>query len=542
MMNEIKNCSIFGISESNFSSIRKDGEPLTLKLIRLNMKTLQKSVILLVFALILSSGVATAQSLDAFKEKVTEFTLDNGLHFIIIQRDVAPVASFVTHVNIGSVNEPVGQTGITHIFEHMAFKGSQTIGTTNFEEEFPIIMAMDQAYQAWHREKISINPDEEKLKELWAEFLRLQEKSQEFVINNEFSEIIDRAGAVGMNAFVSNDETGYFYSLPQNKAELWFWMEAERFTNPVMREFYVEKDVIWEERRDRTDNNPIGRMIEEFFSVAFSAHAYRNPPIGWPSDIDAVNIEDTMRFFETYYIPQNLTMAIAGDVDPKEMRRLAEKYFGNWPARPDSPQVTTVEPPQRGERRFTIVDQSQPILLIGYKGVAAHHEDFFALGMLSDILFNGRTSRMNRSLVIDQKLALQVQGINGFPGTRYPGLLLMIGVPNQGVDIDELEEAMYVEIERIKNEGVTQAELDRVRTQARANTIRGLRSNMNLALGFARANNQTGSWQTVFTDLDRMSEVTVEDIQRVAEQYLIKTSRTVGRLVTEEQPTASIEQ
>lgn len=503
---------------------------------------IHKSVMLLVFSLLISFVSVTAQSLETFKERVTEFTLDNGLHFIIIQRDVAPVASFVTHVNIGSVNEPVGQTGITHIFEHMAFKGSQTIGTTNFEEEYPIILAMDQAYQAWHRESRSISPDPEKLEELWAEFLRLQDKSQEFVINNEFSEIIDRAGAVGMNAFVSNDETGYFYSLPQNKAELWFWMEADRFTNPVMREFYIEKDVIWEERRDRTDNNPIGRMIEEFISVAFSAHSYRNPPIGWPADIDAVNIEDTIRFFETYYIPQNLTMAIAGDVDPKEMRRLAEKYFGNWPARPDSPIVTTIEPPQRGERRFTIVDQSQPILMIGYKSVAGHHEDFHALSLLSDILFNGRTSRMFRSLVVDQKLALQLQGFNGFPGTRYPGLMLMLGVPNQGVDIDELEQAMYAEIDRVINEGVTQAELDRVRTQARANTIRGLRSNMNLALSFARANNQTGSWTTVFTDLDRMNEVTVEDIQRVAQEYLVQRSRTVGRLVTEDQPTASIEQ
>lgn len=484
---------------------------------------------------------ASAQRLDAFEERVTEFTLDNGLHFIIIHRDVAPVASFVTHINVGAVDEPVGQTGITHIFEHMAFKGSQTIGTTNFEEEYPIILAMDQAYQAWHRESISINPDKEKLEELWAEFERLQEKSQEFVINNEFSEIIDREGAVGMNAFVSSDQTGYFYSLPQNKAELWFWMEADRFTNPVMREFYVEKDVIWEERRDRTDNNPIGRLIEEFNSVAFSAHPYKNPPVGWPSDIDAVNIENTIYFFEKYYIPQNLAIAIAGDVDPVEMRRLAEKYFGHWPARPDSPVVTVVEPPQRGERRFEIVDQSQPILMIGYKSVAQHHEDFQALNMLASILFSGRTSRAYRSLVVEDQLALQVQGFNGFPGTKYPGLFLVLGVPNQGVDLDELESRIYDEIERIKNEGVTQEELDRVVTQARANTVRGLRSNMNLALSFATAHNQRGDWRTIFTDLDALSEITTEDIQRVAEQYLVRQSRTVGRIVTEESQTASLD-
>ncbi len=482
-----------------------------------------------------------SQNLEQFEQNVTEFTLDNGLHFIIIQRDVAPVASFVTHVNVGSADEPVGKTGITHIFEHMAFKGSQTIGTTSFEDEYPVIMEMDRAYQAWHRERTSLNPDEEKLSELWAEFVRLQDESQEFVVNNEFSEIVDREGAVGMNAFVSNDETGFFYSLPQNKAELWFWMESDRFTNPVMREFYIEKDVIWEERRDRTDNNPIGRLIEEFNSIAFSAHTYKNPPVGWPSDIDAVNIEDTIDFFETYYIPQNLAIAISGDVDPDDMRRLAETYFGHWPARPDSPNVTVIEPEQRGERRFDIEDQSQPILLIGYKSVAESHEDFQALSMLSNVLFSGRTSRMYRSLVVDDQLALQLQGFNGYPGSRFAGLFLILAVPNQGVDIDELESRIYEEIERIQTEGVTQQELDRVVTQARANTVRGLRSNMNLALSFAQAHNQRGDWRTIFTDLDRLSEVSTDDIQRVAQQYLVQRSRTVGRIVTQQEQTVSLD-
>jgi len=503
------------------------------------MKLTRVSIILFVFLLCFWSTDVYAQNLEAFKERVTEFTLDNGLHFIIIERDVAPVASFVTHVNVGAVNEPVGKTGITHIFEHMAFKGSNTIGTTNFEEEYPLIMEMDKAYKAWHREYSKPNSDEEKLDELWAEFERLQDESQEYVKNNEFSEIVDREGAVGMNAFVSNDETGFFYSLPQNKAELWFWMEADRFTNPVMREFYIEKNVIWEERRDRTDNNPIGRLIEEFNSVAFSAHPYKNPPVGWPSDIDAVTVEDAMNFYETYYIPQNLTIGIAGDVDPDEMRRMAEKYFGHWPSRPDSPQVTVVEPPQRGERRFTIVDQSQPILLIGYKSVDENHPDSPALSMLASILFNGRTSRLYRKLVEDEQLALQVQGFDGYPGNRFPGLMLMVGVPNQGVDLDELEKRMYEEIDMIKEDGVTQEELDRVRTQSRASTVRGLRSNMNLALSFAQANNRRGSWETIFTDLDRLNEVTVEDIKRVANEYFVSKSRTVGKIVSEENQTAS---
>ncbi|AXJ01303.1 putative Zn-dependent peptidase [Cyclonatronum proteinivorum] len=496
---------------------------------------------ILVSLLLLMAAVPQlqAQSLEAFEQRVTEFTLDNGLHFIIIQRDVAPVATFVTFGNIGAVDEPVGQTGITHIFEHMAFKGTHTIGTTDIEAEMPLIQAQDDAYRAWHRESTSHNPDEELVAGLWAEFERLRDEAQEFVVNNEFSMIIDREGAVGMNAFVSADATGYFYSLPQNRAELWFKLESDRFMNPVMREFYQEKDVIWEERRDRTDNNPIGRLIEEFNSIAFSAHPYRNPPIGWPSDIDAVTIRETLAFYDTYFIPQNLTMAIAGDVDPAEMRRLAEKYFGSWPAREDSPRVVTVEPPQRGERRFTIEDQSQPILMIGYKSVDEQHPDFAPISMLASILFDGRTSRMYRSLVVDEQLALQVQGFNGFPGTRFPGLFLVLGVPNAGVETAEIEQRIYEEIERIQQEGVTESELERVRTQARASTIRGLRSNMNIALSFAETHARTGDWRNTFRDIDRLSEVTVEDIQRVAQEYLIPRARTVGKIINAETPVAS---
>ncbi|MCH8568569.1 MAG: insulinase family protein [Balneolales bacterium] len=492
----------------------------------------------IIFIALLLPQMVSSQSLEAFEERVTEFTLDNGLHFIIIQRDVAPVASFVTFVNIGSANEPVGQTGITHIFEHMAFKGTHTIGTTDIEAELPLIKAMDDAYRAWHKESVRSNPDEELLERLWADFTRLRDESQKFVVNNEFSEIIDREGAVGMNAYVSADETAFFYSLPQNRAELWFKLEADRFMNPVMREFYQEKDVIWEERRDRTDNNPIGRLIEEFNSVAFSAHTYKNPPIGWPSDIDAVTIRETLAFYETYYIPQNLTIAIAGDVNPTEMKRLAEKYFGSWPAREDSPELNVVEPPQRGERRFTIEDQSQPILMIGYKSVDALHEDFAPLNLLASILFEGRTSRMYRSLVVDEQLALQLQGFNGFPGTRFPGLFVVLGVPNQGVEINDLEARIYEEIETLINDGVTQQELDRVRTQARASAVRGLTSNMNLALGFARTHAQTGDWRNTFIDIERLNDVTIEDIQRVARQYLIERNRTVGSIVTQSQETA----
>ncbi|MEX0680846.1 MAG: pitrilysin family protein [Balneolales bacterium] len=475
---------------------------------------------------------AQAQDLDAFEQKVTEFTLENGLTFIIIQRKVAPVASFVTHVQAGSANEPVGKTGITHVFEHMAFQGSKTIGTTNWEEEKVVLKNLDDAYKAWLTASRKPAPDKEKLDELRSEFEQLREKAGEYVVNNEFSQIVEQEGAVGLNAYVNADETAFFYSLPQHKAELWFALEADRFKNPVMREFYTEKNVIMEERRDRIDNSPFGRLIEEFVSVAFSAHTYKHLPIGWPSDIEAVNMSDAMNFYERHYVPSNMTIAIAGDVDPDLMRAYAETYFGDMPAASPPPQLLTIEPPQRGERRFVIEEESQPVLMIGYHTVDANHPDAIPLDLLSGILFDGRTSRLYRRLVTEEQMALQIGGFNGYPGDRYPGLFIIYAVPNRGIDVSDIENAVYEELDRIREGTLRREELERVRTNIRASVVRGLNSNQNMALNLAQTHAKKGDWRTIFTDLDKLTEVTIEDLQRVAGMYFQKSNRTVGSIQT----------
>jgi len=480
------------------------------------------------------SSVSWAQNLEAFEERVTEFTLDNGLHFIIIERDIAPVASFVTFVDVGSANEPANNTGIAHIFEHMVFKGSKDIGTTNWEEEQKHIDEMDKAYRAWIREKYRPNPDEEKMANYWNEFEKHKEAASEFVVTNEFDEIVSREGATGLNAFTSADATGYFYSLPQNKAELWFSLEADRFKNPVFREFFEEKEVIMEERRMRTDSNPVGRLFEEFLSVAYSAHPYRNPVIGWPSDITSTTIEDTQRFYETYYSPSSFTIAIAGDVDPEEMKELAEIYFSDIPAGEPAPEVRTIEPEQRGERRFTIEDDSQPFFLAGYHTVDQMHPDWPALQLLVSIISEGRTSRLYRRMVQDEQLALNIQAFNGFPGTKYQSMFLTFAVPNQGVGLDEIESTIDEEIQKTKEGDISQEELDRALTNARAGLVRSLNSNMGLALSLAETHGQQGDWRRVFTYLDDLQSVTLDDLQRVANDYLIKKNRTVGKIINRE--------
>lgn len=475
---------------------------------------------------------ADAQNLKEFEKKVTEFTLDNGLHFIIIERHEAPVASFYTHVNVGGVDEPVGNTGIAHIFEHMAFKGTKYIGTSDWDTEKKVIDEMDETYQAWLQVKFSSNPDEDVLAEKWAKFEDLQEKAKTFVVNNEFSEIIQNNGGTGLNASTGADLTNYFYSLPSNKAELWFNLEADRFKNPTYREFYVEKEVVREERRMRTESNPIGRLIEEFVAVAYTAHPYGRPVVGWNSDITATTIEDARDFYDKYYVPSNITIAIAGDVDPKRMKKLAEEYFSDFGNKDAvAPPVTTVEPTQRGERRFTIEGNSQPIMIIGYHGVSDSHEDFEALSLLGNIISNGRTSVLYKKLVEEEKLALQVAAFNGFPGTRFGSLFLTLAIPNQGVELDTLEQSIYDEIEVVKGGSITQEELDRARTNIRAGIIRGLANNTGLALNFASTHMTKGDWRDVFLQLERYNAVTLDDLQRVANEYLIKQTRTVGATV-----------
>ncbi len=494
------------------------------------MRILASKLLCLLLIVAFQTQLAHAQSLDEFEKKVTEFTLDNGLHFIIIERHDAPVVSFYTQVNVGGIDEPVGNTGIAHIFEHLAFKGDHYVGTTNWEEEKKVIDQMDDVYKAWLYEKYKPNPDTAFMAVKWAEFEALQEEAKQYVVNNEFSKIIDRNGGVGMNASTSWDKTDYFYSLPSNKVELWFSLESSRFMEPTYREFYVEKEVVREERRMRTESNPTGRLIEDFFAVAYSAHTYGRPIVGWNSDITATTIEDAHEFYETYYVPSNITFGIAGDVDPDQMKEFAEEYFGNFRGEGKvAPPVTTIEPEQRGERRVVLEGSAQPILIIGNHTVSGNHPDYEALDLLGRVLSSGRTSILYKKLVEEEQLALQVQNIAGIPGTRYSGLFITLGVPNQGVELDTLEQAIYTEFEAAKEGSITAEQLERVKTNLRASTIRGLANNTGLAMSFVNTHVERGDWRDVFNRLERYEAVTLEDLQRVAKEYLTKKSRTVAR-------------
>lgn len=470
---------------------------------------------------------AQSDLLGQFEDKVTTFTLDNGLTFVIVERHDAPVISFNTYADVGSVNEPRGQTGIAHMFEHIAFKGTTTIGTTGIEAEMDLLEEQEAIFQELKRERAQgAQADTARINELEQEFKVVTEKAKELVEQNEFDRILQQAGMTGLNASTSSDATNYYYSLPENKIELFFALESDRFLNPVLREFYTERDVVMEERRS-SESQPIGRLIEEMMATAFKAHPYGQPTIGHMSDLRNLTRTQARDFFDKYYNASNLTIGIAGDVNPQNARQLAEKYFGRLESGQEPLPVTTEEPEQISERRVIIREQSQPITAVGWHRPSGQAEEDPAFQVLQNVLSGGRTSRFYTELQETNK-ALQAQVLPAFPGSKYPSLFLALGVPSGDTGPEELEQEIYAVLEDIKENGITEEELQRAKTSARVSLINGLDSNQGLASQLARYEAVTGDWRNAFREIERIQNVTAEEVQQVAQETFQRDNRTVA--------------
>ena len=490
---------------------------------------MRRMIAILAFWPCLLSG----QSLKEFEKKVTEFTLPNGLHFIICERHEAPVVAFHTYVNAGSVDDPSGKTGLAHMFEHMAFKGTATIGSLNWPAEKQAMQAIEQVYDRYDAERNKGHlADTTVLKKLHDELTAAIEKANTFVDENLYPNLIEENGGVGMNASTGEDSTNYFYSLPSNRIELWFLLESSRFIRPVFREFYKERDVVREERRMRTESEPQGKLLEVLLGTAFEAHPYKNPAIGWPSDIEGLRVKDADAFFQKYYAPVNIAMAIVGDINPKEARRMAEKYFGPVPKRPLPPPVHTVELPQEGERRAEVLFQSQPIEFIAYKRPDQYDKDDPVYDVLSSILSSGRTGLLYQKLVRDQKIALDAGVAAELPGGKYPNLFLFYVAPNLGRTLEENEKALSTVLDGLTKTKVDDVTLARVKTKTRAGLIRQLDSNSGLAQALASYYTDYGDWRKLFTEVDEIEKVTADDVERVSKTLFNPAARTIA-LITQ---------
>jgi predicted Zn-dependent peptidase len=476
------------------------------------------------------AAALSAVAQDDFKQiesQTSQFTLNNGWRFIVLQRHQAPVAAFLTYADVGATQEVTGITGLAHLFEHMAFKGSSHLGTKDWPKERLALKQVDRAYYALRDERLKEKAaDPAKLKQLEEAFKAAQEAAGKFVVPNEFGEAIERAGGRGLNANTSSDATNYYFSLPSNEAELWFYLEGQRFGDPVLREFYKERDVVMEERR-LMQSQPVGRMIEEFEAVAYKAHPYHEPVIGHMSDLQNLTRQDGERFFKKYYIPSNLISVVVGDVTPEQIRALAEKYFARIPSGPKPAPLHTVEPPQTGERRVTLRLASQRVFVEGYHKPNINDPDDAVYDAIGSLLSEGRSSRLQRALVRDKKVATQTGGFPGFPGQKYPGLFLFYAFAAPGHNNDEVQKAIEAEIDRLRTEPVSQEELDGVKRRARANLLRQLDDNARLSRLLAFYQALTGDWRNLFKQLDKINAVTPADIQRVAKATFTFDNRTV---------------
>jgi predicted Zn-dependent peptidase len=479
------------------------------------------------------SALAAAQDVNSFAKRITVKKLDNGLTVLICERPEAPVFSFYTLVDAGSVQDPLGRTGLAHMFEHMAFKGTDKIGTTDYAAEKPALEKVETAYAAYIEERDkSTGRDEQKVKDLEKQWKDAVKAADNYTVANAFPEIVERNGGEGLNASTSNDQTEYHYSFPENRLELWAYLESERFLHPVMRQFYDERNVVIEERRMRTDSNPIGRLIEQFQTASFQASQYHRPTIGWMSDLNTFSATDAKKFFDEYYVPSNMTIAVVGDIKASEAMPIIEKYFGRIPSHAKPDERITAEPPQNSERRVVLQEQSQPLYLEGYHRPDYRSADDAVYDGIADLMSDGRTSRLYRALVRDKKIASYSAGFTGLPGVKYPHLFAFYAFPLPGHTPDEMAGAIHEEIEKLKNEDVSDAELKMIKTRAKANLVRSLGSNEGLADNLATYQTRYGDWRELFGSVDRIDKITKADIRRVAQKTFTANNRTVAIIET----------
>lgn len=488
----------------------------------------------------LAIAFTLASPLQAQKVPVVEKTLPNGMRLLMVERRDDPTIAGGWVAHVGSANERPGITGIAHLFEHMMFKGTPTIGTKNYKKDLQIIadqeklrdeMRKEEAKMraAWRRGEIDdLQKPENKTaryKELEVKFNALIAQQREILVKNEWDRIYTTAGASGMNAFTSTDLTGYFITVPANKLELWMWMESERILRPVFREFYAERDVVFEERRMRTESTPLGKFGETYEAMIWSAHPYLWPIVGWPSDIPSITKAQADEFYALYYSPQNISLILVGDFKADDAFALAQKYFNRIPrGKTDPPDVVTLEVEQLAEKRMYAEAEANPQVDISWHTVAFGHRDAYALNILSQIL-STRTGRLYKGLVLGKQVATDVQA---GPDTRkWSGLFGISGEAKDGHTPEEVEQAIYAELDKLKNEDIPENELQKVKNNFAAYEYRRLASNMSILMQLI-SNDGYGDWREINNAGPRHQAVTAADVRRVANKYFTKENRTVA--------------
>ncbi len=459
-------------------------------------------------------------------------TLPNGTR--IISEFIPYVKSFSLGFwfNVGTRDENDSNNGISHFIEHMLFKGTETLGTKDYQEEKKLLEEIDNLAGKIDAEmKKGEQADSDRVEEWKGELKVLQEEHKKWVVKDEIDALYSQNGAEGMNASTGYDVTTYKVSVPANRMELWARIESDRMSNPVFREFYSEREVVREERRQREETQSDGKLMENFLATAFVAHPYGRPIIGWDSDIKYLEKKRVKNIFQNYYCPNNAVVTIVGDVNPDEVMDIIEEYFGKIPPQEIASVPMSEEPEQSGERRVEVEFDANPKLIIGYHKPALPHFDDYVFDVIDILLSGGRTSRLYKVLVEEKKIAVSVSTVNGLPGSRYSNLFAIFATPRNPHTCDELEEEIYKQIDKLKEEAVTPYEFTKVKNRLEAGFIRSLNSNAGLASRLSYYQIIAGDWRYIEEHLGIIERVTPEDVMDVAKKYLTKKNRTVAEIV-----------
>ena len=477
--------------------------------------------------LLLSVASAAGAGLE---DKVREHTLKNGMKLLMVERRTSPTVSAWIRFKVGSVDERSDERGIAHLLEHMLFKGTKTLGTTDYKAEKPILDRIESTAQSLMAEKLMRRAaDPKRIEKLSSQLAALEGEATGYSVKNELSEIYSRNGGVNFNAFTSKDTTAYMVSLPSNKLELWAAIESDRLRNAVLREFYTERSVVMEERRRSYDTSPEGKLWESFFAMAYSAHPYGQPIIGWMSDIENLSRAKAEAFLRNFYAPANAVVAIVGDVDADKTIAMVEKYFGGLPPGVPVPPVAVEEPRQPGERRIEVVEDSEPQLMIGFHKPALPEKDDYVFDIITMLLADGRTSRLYRKLVVETQLATDVSAFSS-PGSRYPNLFIIAATPRAPHTVREVEEAIHAELERLKTEPATEREMRRIMNNLEAGEVMAMGSNDGLARRLTEYEAIAGTWRYMTEHRREVEKLTPADVIETARKYLTTENRTVATI------------
>jgi len=434
----------------------------------------------------------------------------------------------VITVRVGGVDEQEGQTGISHMFEHMAFKGTSTIGTLDYSKEKKLLEQIEEIALRYPAGKELSKEDQDRWAELTTELNKIW-RADDLVKSFRIK------GGQELNATTAKELTNYMISLPSSAFEFWCWIESERLLNPVLRQFYQERDVVMEERRMRYDDSPPGKLYELLLSTAFTIHPYRNPVIGHPQDIMSLTATETEAFRKHYYVPSNIVVSIVGDVDPKEDIAILEKYFGRLPKGPEPKRISIVEPVQDGQREVRFNTRAAPQAFLAFKKPNYPHPDDAPIGVMAEMLAGTRSSPLFTELVRKRKVVTSID-YDETPGTAYPNLLLFSGVVRAPHSNDDFIRSFDEVVTMFKKSKVDEELLEIAKRSLAMSYLGHLKSNLSLARDFGSSELLHGGWESSIDWYDQAMAVTADDVKRVANTYLTGKTRTIARIESERTP------